>query len=62
MFYTSQEGTKDKISLEFCCGQHGLVGWALSYKAEGHWFGSGSGNMPGLWARSPAGDMGEATD
>lgn len=31
----TKKETKDKVSLEFFCGQCGLVGQALSYKAEG---------------------------
>ena len=40
----------------------GSVCWALCHKWKGHWFGSLSGPVPGLQARSPAEGLQEATD
>ena len=38
------------------------VDWVPACKPKGHQFDSQSGHMPGLLARSPAGDMWEVTD
>ena len=42
-------------------GWCGSVDWALACKPKGCWFGSQSGHMPGLQARSPVGDAWETT-
>ena len=38
-----------------------LVDWAWACELKGRWFDYQTGHMPGLWARSPVGGMGEAT-
>ena len=43
--------SKDDLGLDRC----GLVGWALSPKVKGHWFGSWSGHVPRLRAWSLVG-------
>ena len=40
----------------------GSVGWVSSWEPKGRWFNSWSGHMPGLWARSLAGGVREATN
>ena len=42
-------------------GWRGSVDWAPAWEPKGLWFDSQSGHMPGLQARSPVGDTGEAT-
>ena len=40
----------------------GSVGWALSHKANDHWFNSHSGDLPGLWFGPWLRHIWEATD
>ena len=44
-----------------CPGWHSSVDWEMACEPKGHWFNSQSGHRPGLQARSPVGDMQEAT-
>ena len=42
-------------------GWCGSVDWVLACEPKGCWFNSQSGNVPGLWARSPVGGVQEET-
>ena len=45
----------------YCPGWCGSVDWLRSCEPRGRWLHSQPGHMPGLWARSPAGGVWEAS-